>query len=425
MAIHRWGSRRQAAVVVLLGAAGLGWAGWTAVKAPDARHGESATPGQGANGKGGGKGKPVSVAVATVRHADIRLIETGLGTVQPQSSVTVRSRVAGQLLKVLFQEGQPVRAGQVLAEIDPRPFQAQLTQVQGQQARNKALLQTARLDLQRYQDLLARDAVSAQQVQAQASLVQQYEGAVQADQGQLDNARLQLEFTRIVAPVGGRIGLRQVDAGNLVGSDTALAVIHEVQPVTVVFTLPEDKVAAVLARWQQSQRGGRSLAVEAWDRNNALRLAEGQLLSLDNQIDTATGTLKLKARFANRDEQLFPNQFVNARLQVDALKQALTVPAAAIQQGAQGPFVYAVQPDSTVNVRPVQPGPAEGGQVSIRDGLKPGDQVVVSGVDKLREGAKVTVRGPEDRPDKRHGPGPHGGPKPATVASDSVRADRA
>lgn len=375
--------------LLLLVVAGVSWAGWASTQDKQKSDTQATTEKFAKDDKKGGtgKGKPISVAVAEVKTADIHVVENGLGTVVANNSVTVRSRVAGQLVHVYFQEGQLVKAGQLLAEIDPRPLQAQLTQVQGQAARNSALLQTAKLDLARYRDLLARDALSAQQVEAQASLVQQYHGSVLADQGLVDNAKLQLSFTKISAPSSGRIGLRQIDAGNLIATETPLAVIHQVQPVSVVFTVHEDKVSQLL---QQSKRA--PLAVEAWDKHQQQLLATGKLASLDNQIDSATGTIKIKAQFANDNGQLFPNQFVNARLLLQTLSNATVIPVAAIQQGNKGAFVYTLQPDQTVSVREVKTGVEENGLIVVNDGLALGEKVVVSGVDKLREGAKVAVR---------------------------------
>ncbi len=344
--------------------------------------------------RGGSSDRPVPVQAARARTSDVPLTQAGLGTVIPSQSVVVRSRVSGQLLRVLFKEGQQVRAGQVLAEIDPRPFRAQLEQVEGQLARDRALLKNAELDLQRLRSV-ASEVIAKQQIDAQESLVHQYEGAVRSDQGLVDAAELQVSFTRITAPIAGRIGLRLVDGGNYInaGDPAGIAIITAVQPICVTFSLPEDRVPGVLARLSQLRRRGGALSVEAWDRDGRRRLATGTLLTLDNQIDPSTGTVKLKGQFANDDGALFPNQFVNARLLLDVLRGATTVPYTAIQHGNQGSFAYAVDADNVVAVRQVALGPSDGENVAIEHGLAPGDLVVTNGVDKLREGSRVQVVG--------------------------------
>jgi multidrug efflux system membrane fusion protein len=306
--------------------------------------------------------------------------------------VTVRPRVDGMLLRVDFAEGQLVKEGAALAQIDPAPFQVQLSQAEGQLARDAAQLNNARLDLERYRTLLAQDSIATQQVDQQAAMVKQLEGTVKVDQAQVDNAKLQLSYTRISAPIPGRLGLRVVDAGNTVrGSDTTgVAVITQVDPISMLFTIPQDGLPRVLARL----RVGDKPAVEAWDRDNKVRLATGLLISTDNQIDVATGTVRLKAQFGNSEGRLFPNQFVNVRMVIDVRKGVVVVPTAAVQRGNQGSVVYVVDADNTVAIRPVTTGPTEGQVTAIESGLQAGERVIVDGVDRIREGAKVEVTEP-------------------------------
>ena len=347
---------------------------------------------------GPGGGGPTPVVAIAARTGEVDVIMNGLGTATPLRTVTVRSRVEGELVRVLFEEGQIVKQGQLLAEIDSRAFQVQLAQAEGQYARDRALLENARLDLERYRELFKQDSIARQQVDTQASLVRQYEAAEQVDRSQIDSARLNLTYTRITAPVGGRVGLRLVDQGNIVraGDASGLVVITQLQPVAVVFTVPQDAMPLVMKR----MRSGEKIPVEAWDREQKAQLAVGVLASADNQVDPATGTVKLKAQFPNDDAALFPNQFVNIRMKLDRLVDAIVIPSAAVQRGAQGLFVFVVTPGKTVAQRPVKLGPAEGQRVAITEGLAQGDMVVIDGMDRLRPGASVEIASqrPEIKP---------------------------
>jgi multidrug efflux system membrane fusion protein len=348
--------------------------------------------------KTGSKGPnlPTPVFVAPARTGDMNVYLSGLGSVTALNTVTVRSRVDGQLMEVHFREGQNVARGSLLATIDPRPFQVQLTQAEGQMARDREQLNNARMDLERYRTLWAQDSIPRQQLDTQEALVRQYEGAVKIDQGQIDSAKLQLTYSRITAPISGRIGLRLVDAGNMVRAADAggLLTIAQIQPITVVFPIPEDSLPQV----QRKMKGGK-LKVEAFDREMKQNLADGELVTVDNQIDPTTGTVKLKAAFANSKSELFPNQFVNARLLLDVKEDSIIVPSAAIQKNPQGAFVFVLKADKTVAMRPVKTGISQGGETSITEGLEAGEQVVVDGAERLREGSKVEVK-EKDKPVK-------------------------
>jgi len=331
----------------------------------------------------------VPVSVATASRTDLPVRLTALGSVVAFNTVTVRPRVDGQLMRVLFQEGQFVQRGELLAEIDPRPFQVQLEQAEGQLARDQAQLANARVDLTRYETLLSEDSIARQNVDAQKSTVAQLEAALKVDQAAIDSARLNLTYSRITAPLSGRVGLRLVDVGNVVSASatTGLVVITQVDPIAVVFTLPEDALSRVLPRI----RAGVRLPVDAFDRSGATRLATGSVVTVDNQIDQSTGTVRLKAVFDNRDHALFPSQFVNVQMLADTERAQLLVPAAAVQQGPQGQFVYLVR-DGKAVVQSVQVAEVEAERASIRSGLNAGDVVVTDGIDRLREGSRVEVR---------------------------------
>jgi multidrug efflux system membrane fusion protein len=384
-------------VLGLLLAAGAGYYFYQrTAEAPDATSAKAGKAGKGGFGKGGGNVPVVAVAATT---ADVGVLLDGLGSVTPVATVTVRSRVDGQLMKLLFKEGQVVRAGDLLAEIDPRAAQVQLATAEGQLARDQSLLKNAQIDLERYKTLFQQDSVAKQQLDTQDALVRQYEATVKMDRAAIDSARLQLDYSRITAPVGGRLGLRQVDLGNIVraGDANGLVVITQLQPITVVFSIAEDSLPPVMKKLQ----AGEKLPVTAFDRAGKTQLATGMLITVDNQIDPATGTVKLKAQFANEDLALFPNQFVNVRLLVDTRQGATVIPAAAVQRGTPGTFVYAVDPETRmVSVRKLTLGPTQGETVSVAEGVKPGTLVVVDGADKLREGAVVEMVVRDNSPPK-------------------------
>ncbi|APW36877.1 multidrug transporter subunit MdtA [Rhodoferax koreense] len=396
--------------VALLVAGGLWW-----------RHGrpqagDTAGPGAPASAPAGGTGggrrfaganRTQPVTVAPVRKQDVRVLVSAIGTITAQNTALVRTKADGELKAIHFKEGQMVKAGQLLAEIDPRSYQVALGQAQGQLARDQAQLVNARLDLQRYKDLLAKDSIASQQVDTQAALARQLEGTVQADQSAVDSAKLQLSYTRVTAPISGRLGLKQADLGNVVhASDTTgIVSITQVQPIALVFAVPEFNLPQINRKLQ----AGQPMAVEAWDREQKTRLAVGKVATIDNSIDTSTGTIKLKAEFANADGSLYPNQFANVRLQLDTLVGALTVPTAAVQRGAQGTFVYVLQDDGSVALRVVKLGATDGDATSVQGNLSEGDKVVTDGADRLRDGAKVEVITPAARGPAAAGsdPAPH------------------
>ena len=332
---------------------------------------------------------PVPVGTTKVEKGDMPVTLTGLGTVTPLAMVTIKTQINGQLTEVAFQEGQMVKKGDFLAQIDPRPYQVALAQAQAQLAKDEATLKNAQLDMQRYRTLLAQNSIARQQADTQAATVQTSLATVQADQAQIDTQKLNLTYCRIVSPITGRVGLRLVDPGNYVqtGDANGIVVITEIQPMSVIFTLPEDKLPIVA----RQLRGGAKLPVTAFDRSGTIKLDTGRLDTIDNQIDTTTGTVKLRAIFDNSDQTLFPNQFVNAQLLVDTLRNTDLVPTAAIQRGAPGTFAYVVKPDETVTAQPVELGPGDNQRVAVTKGLQPGQLVVIDGADRLKDGAKVRL----------------------------------
>lgn len=332
---------------------------------------------------------PAVVAIQSASSGDFPVYLNALGTVTALRTVTVKPRVDGELVKVSFSEGQMVKAGDLLAEIDPRPFQVQLQQAQGQLTRDQALLQNAELDRARYQTLLEQDSIAAQQTVTQESQVKQYRGNVEMDQALVDNAKLQLGYAKLTAPISGRAGLRQVDQGNIVraGDANGLVVITQLQPISVVFTLPEDKLPEVVKRYRE----GREIGIEAYDRAGKIKLADGKLIALDNQIDPTTGTIKLKAQFDNREQTLFANQFVNIRMHLDTLRGVTQIPSAALQHDSQGAFVYVVDAENIARLRRVEPGPSEGEKVAIESRIAPGEALIVTGIDRVKDGGVVDV----------------------------------
>jgi len=352
------------------------------------------TPGKSARSAAAGRfaaGGPMPVVAAQAHSGDMPITLIGLGTVTPIATVTVQSQISGQIMKIAFKEGQTVKEGDPLIQIDPRPYQVALEQAEGALARDKALLANARVDLERYQTLFAQDSIAEQQLATQKSLVAQDMGNVTTDQGQIDAAKLNLTYCHIVSPITGRVGLQQVNVGNYVtpAEPNGLVVVTQLKPITVLFTLPEDDIPPLL----KQMHAGVALPVTAWDRTNTTQLATGTLQSIDSQIDTTTGTIRLKAIFPNADESLFPQQFVNVVLLLDTLKGATLIPQAGVQRGAPGTYVYVVNAaDQTVSVRKVTLGPGDATNISITQGLNLGESVVIDGADKLKDGAKVLLR---------------------------------
>jgi len=372
------------AVLLLAGGGGLWW--WKTRTADPASPTSAA---QGGARRFGGANAAQPVSVQAVRLQDIRVSVNAIGSIAASNTAIVRAQVSGVLQSLNFKEGQQVRAGQLLAQIDPRPFQASLSQVEGALARDRAQLDAARVDLARYRELLAQDAVPKQQLDTQEALVRQLEGTVKADQGTVDNARLQLSYTHVTAPIAGRVGLKQVDLGNVVqpGDVNGIVIVTQTRPIALVFAVPATHVPRITARL----RANEALPVEAWDRSGSRQLAVGRVATTDNAIDPGTDTIKVKAMFANTDDALFPNQAVSVRLQLDTLSKVLAVPSAAVLRGAQGFYLYVVNADNAVSTRLVKPGANDGDWIAVEGDLKPGEKVVIDGVDRLRDGAKVEV----------------------------------
>ena len=379
----RWAIAAGLIVVVLAAA----WYWHSQSAAPAGATGQQHSAAGGRKGMRGGPLAPVQAATAVNKSVPRYL--SGLGTITAANTVTVRSRVDGQLMAIHFQEGQQVKAGDLLAEIDPSQFKIALAQAQGQLAKDKATLANARRDLARYSQLVKTNLVSRQELDAQQALVSESQGTIKADEAAVASAQLQLDWSRITAPVDGRVGLKQADIGNQIssGDTTGIVVITQTHPIDLIFTLPESDIATVV----QAQKAGQPLVVEAWDRTNKQKLSEGTLLSLDNQIDTTTGTIKLKARFTNEDDILFPNQFVNARMLVATEENAVVIPTAALQMGNEGNFVWVLNSDNKVSKHLVKTGIQDSQTVVISAGLSAGDRVVTDGIDRLTEGAKVEV----------------------------------
>jgi multidrug efflux system membrane fusion protein len=364
---------------------------------------------------------PQPVGAATIGKGDIRVIINALGTVAPLATVTVHTQINGPLTEVAFTEGQIVKKGDFLAQVDPRPYQYLQAQYEGQLLRDQGVLEQAKADLARYSTLLKQNSIAKQQAENQVYVVQQAEGTVKTDQALIDTQKLNVAYCHIVAPVDGRLGLRLVDAGNLVQTSDAngIVVITQLHPISVLFSVPEDNLPDIMAQL----KGGATLAVMAYDRANVKQLATGRLATLDNQVDTTTGTVRLRALFDNPDDKLFPSQFVNAQLLVKTLHDTVAVPNAALQRGAPGSYVYVISPDNIVSVRPVTIGPIDGDMTAVTAGLAAGDQVVVDGADRLRDGAKVTIPG-ANRPGGGATPGGQAQPGAPAGTPDRAKGNR-
>src|SRR5215813_7378899 len=389
------GRGRWVLVLLILGGLSYGGYRWWRVARPAAADATTAQPegggrGRGGRGRGGG-GRPAVVTI-NARKSDMPVYLRGLGTVTAFNTVTVRSRVDGQLVHIAFKEGQFVKADDLLAEIDKRPFEVQLAQAKGQLARDQALLASAKTEQERNVLGLQKGLIPKQQFDLQVAQIGQYEGAIQTDQAQIDNALLQITYSRIVAPISGQIGLRLVDEGNIVhASDQGgMVVITQLQPISVLFGIPEDNLGNVLKKL----RAGERMRVEAWNHEDTMKIADGYLLTADNQIDPTTGTSKLKAVFENNNNALYPNEFVNIRLLVDTLKDAVVVPAATVQHGSQGTFLYVVKENQTAELRLVNIRNTEGNDVALSSGIGSGEQVVLEGMDKVQDGGRVDVQTP-------------------------------
>jgi multidrug efflux system membrane fusion protein len=401
-------------LIALLVLAGLGWLAWTYTR-PGAAAGPGGMGGPGGPGGFGGGRLATTVGVAAAEKADVPVTLDALGTVTPQATVRVRAQVSGVLLQVAFKEGQLVRKGDLLAQIDPRQYEMALQQALGQRQRDEAQLDAARLTLERYRTLLQQDSIARQEVDTQAALVKQLEGTVVIDRANEGTARLNLSYTRIVSPITGRVGLRTVDVGNLVSSGDAngVAVITQVSPIDVLFAVPQDQAGDL----QRATTGsGAAMTAVALDRTRATVLDSGVFASLDNQIDTTTGTVKAKARFNNAQQNLFPSQFVNVRLQVRTIKDAVMVPVAAVRQGGTGTFVFVLQPDRTVKIRPVTRGVATVDKIQITSGLQAGERVITEGADRLKDGGAVVLPGDAPRAQRAAGRRP-GASAPQGAAS--------
>lgn len=381
-------------VLALIAVAAGGYYGWQRHAQPQSSSQSDAPAPRGGKGGGDSARRPLApVQAATATSQSVPHYLSGLGTVTAANTATVRSRVNGDLLAIHFTEGQQVKAGELLAEVDPRPYQVALTQAQGQLAKDQATLANARRDLARFEKLAKTSLVSQQELDTQRSLVSETLGTLKADEGSVASAQLNLTYSRITAPIAGRVGLKQVDVGNYVtsGDTTGIVVITQTHPIDVVFTLAENSISSIL----KAQKSGESLLVEAWDRSNQNLIASGKLLSLDNQIDVTTGTIKIKARFDNQDDTLFPNQFVNVRLKVNTLQDAIVIPPAALQMGNEGNFVWVVNSDNKVSKKSVIAGLQDSEKVVVSAGLEAGERVVTDGLDRLTEGAKVEVVAPQ------------------------------